>query len=136
MDWDDFGGAAAGGLGGLVRWHQDPRKQETVTQRVTAATTSLVCGAGFGYLAQAVIEWQWPDIPVAVAIGIAFVFGLASAVLSQAAVGLVSEGVNRVKGRYLDRLGPPPNGPAPPAGQQHEPKPAAGAGADGGPVRG
>ena len=141
MNWDDFGGAAAGAAGGLVRWHQDPIRQETITRKISAAVTSLVCGGGFGYLTQSLIEWKLPEVPHAVAVGCAFVAGLASGVLAQIAVTLVSEVIGRLKMRVLDRFLPPPpgatNGPDPAAGQPV--KPAApvgvGAGADDGVVR-
>ena len=142
MNWDDIGGGVAGAAGGLVRWHQDPAKHETITRKITAAITSVVCGGGFGYLTQSVIEWKLPEVPHSVAVGLAFVAGLASGVLAQIAVTLVSEVIGRLKMRVLDKFLPPPpgptNGPAPAAGQQQPPAPpvTVGAGADANPVRG
>lgn len=117
MELDDFGGAIGGALGGLVRGYQDPHKNESAWQKVTAAVASGACGFGFGYLCQAVIEWQWPNVPHTVAVGISFVAGLGSGVLSQVAVGLVSEVAGRLKTRVVDRIAPPQatNGTAAPA---------------------
>jgi hypothetical protein len=112
MNFGDFDGAAAGAAGGLVRWHQYPTRRETIVRKITAAITSVVCGGGFGYLTQSVVEWKLPDVPHAVAVGLAFVAGLTSGVLAQVAVTLVSEAVTRIKTRVLDRYLPPgPNGP-------------------------
>lgn len=116
VELDDFGGAIGGAVGGMVKLYQDPHKNETAWQRVTAAIMSGACGSGFGYLCQSVIEWQWPDVPNTVAIGISFVAGLASGVLSQVAVGLVSELAGRLKTRIVDQIAPAKqNG----TGQQH-----------------
>lgn len=111
MELGDLDGAAAGAFGGLVKWHQGPHEL-TAWERVTAAGTSCVCGFGFGYLCQAVIEWQWPNVPHTVAVGLSFVAGLASGVLSQGAVGLAWELVTRLKARIVDRIAPtrPPDG--------------------------
>lgn len=117
MEIDDFGGAVGGAVGGLVKLYQDPHKNETAWQRLTAAVTSGACGFGFGYLCQAVVEWQYPNVPHTVAVGISFIAGLASGVLSQVAVGLVSEVSGRLKTRLIDRIAPTQNGPNPAAGQ-------------------
>ena len=135
VEIDDLGGAAGGALGGLVRWTQDPHRTETAWERVTAAATSCACGIGFGYLTQAVIQWQCPTVPHSVAVGCSFVAGLASGVLSQAAVGLVSEVLGRVRGRILDRIGPT-NGPPAATGSADSPSPKPGGNpADAGAVR-
>lgn len=116
MDANDFGGGVAGAAGGLARWYQTPDRPHTFWDRTTAAVTSAVCGFGFGYLTQALVEWQLPSVPHTVAIGLAFVVGLASGVLSQAAVGLVSEVAVRLRVRVLDRFPESPDGAAPPVG--------------------
>jgi len=104
MDPGDFSGAAAGGVGGLVKWHGDPR-HGTAHYVVTSMITSVACGVGFGYLTQAVIQWQLPEVPHSVAVGLAFVAGLASGVLGQVAVGLVSELTQLAKLKLVNKLG-------------------------------
>lgn len=115
MEMDDFGGALGGALGGLVKWHQDPARQATVTRVVTSILSSVVCGAGFGYLTHGVIQWQWPNVPSPVCVGLAFVAGLASGVLAQVAVGLVSEVTAIARTKIVTRMGQP-SGPDPAAG--------------------
>lgn len=133
MELDDFGGAVGGAVGGLVKWHSEPHAGR-LSQVMTAIITSTACGAGFGYLTQAMIQWRYPDVPLAVAVGLAFVAGLASGVLAQVAVGLVSEVTAVVRTRIVTRLGQP-NGPNPPAGTESVERPRSRSGDDDLPVR-
>lgn len=134
MELDDFGGAVGGAVGGLVKWHSDPHAGR-LSQVMTAVVTSTACGAGFGYLTQALIQWRYPDVPLAVAVGLAFVAGLASGVLAQVAVGLVSEVTAVVRTKIVTRLGQP-NGPtATTNGHQPAERPDSRPGADALPVR-
>lgn len=142
MNFDDFGGAVAGTAGGLVHWGQDGRSYTTSIDRLTALLTSAACGCGFGFVAQAVVEWQWPNLPKTVGIGAGFVVGLASGVLSQFVVGFVSAALARVQGRLLDRIAPtgqPSDGNRSNAGAEPKPDkpahPVGGAVADDGHVR-
>lgn len=122
MELDDLGGAAWGGLGGLVRWINDQHHKETLRQMAITLTGSVACAVGFGHLTQTLLLWHYPDMPKTVASALGFVAGVCSTVLLQLVTGLVSEVANRLKTRLADRIAP--NGPAAQPGSGAGPTPA------------
>lgn len=120
MDVDDFAGGTAGAAGGLVRLVQSPLaptgRPLSFWTRVKVGAAGGVCGYGFGYLTQAVVEWQLPSVPRTVAIGLGFVAGLASGILAQTVILLAADLSARARRRVLARFPESPDGSSPDPG--------------------
>lgn len=100
---DDLGSIAAGTAGGVVRWCRSPDGR-------TGLLVALLSGGGCGYLGNALVKWNRPEIPADVRIGTAFLIGVVSAIIIDLAITLARRARDRATAMVDLKYPPSPPG--------------------------